>query len=279
MQQAMSQQMDGQKEGYEDGFSQQQYQQQQQAEMYHQQQMMQPQHDWIELDDRYNMVDESQLEPDYYIDRPPSATYIPDEEGTDQCIQVHNYDPDLFDFNLEVEPILQVLVGKVCEQARIEVIEAHENAVLANHNARYKQMREAMLVQTQRVEARQGRRNDEIDRRNLQQRVNQVLTDGKERREIARSMSKQFLKYFKRDTMNQLRDIGLLRDRKSYSIGSKFVPQFYQQIKIELLEDKDRNAQIEDAIQVGMVSRALRHKQAIQAEMQRREDLKNEKRR
>ena len=124
-----------------------------------------------------------------------------------------------------------------------------------------------MLVQTQRVEARQGRRNDEIDRRNLQQRVNQVLTDGKERREIARSMSKQFLKYFKRDTMNQLRDIGLLRDRKSYSIGSKFVPQFYQQIKLELLEDKDRNAQIEDAIQVGMVSRALRHKQAIQAEM------------
>ena len=105
-----------------------------------------------------------------------------------------------------------------------------------------------MLVQTQRVEARQGRRNDEIDRRNLQQRVNQVLTDGKERREIARSMSKQFLKYFKRDTMNQLRDIGLLRDRKSYSIGSKFVPQFYQQIKLELLEDKDRNAQIEDAV-------------------------------
>lgn len=178
MQQAMSQQMDGQKDGYEDGFSQQQYQQQQQAEMYHQQQMMQPQHDWIELDDRYNMVDESQLEPDYYIDRPPSATYIPDEDGTDQAIQVHNYDPDLFDFNLEVEPILQVLVGKVCEQARIEVIETHENAALANHNARYKQMREATLVQTQRVEARQGRRNDEIDRRNLQQRVNQVLTDG-----------------------------------------------------------------------------------------------------
>ena len=57
-------------------------------------------------------------------------------------------DPDLFDFNLEVEPILQVLVGKSLEQARIEVIEAHENAVLAKHNARYKQHREAMLIQT-----------------------------------------------------------------------------------------------------------------------------------
>ena len=109
-------------------------------EMYQQQmQMSQPMHDWIELDDRYNMIDESQIEPDYYIDRPPSATYIPDEEGNDQQIQVNNYDPDLFDYEMEVEPILQVLVGKSLEQARIEVIEAHENAVLALHNSKYKQ--------------------------------------------------------------------------------------------------------------------------------------------
>lgn len=70
------------------------------------------------------------------------------------------------------------------------MIETHENAVLAQHNATYKQSREAMLVQTQRVEARQLRRNDEIDRRNLQQRVNQVLSEGTQRREVARNMSK-----------------------------------------------------------------------------------------
>ena len=108
---------------------------------------------------------------------------------------MNNVDPDLFDFNLEVEPILQVLVGKSLEQARIEVIERHENGVLALHNSRYKQTREAKLVQTQRVEARQTRRNDEIDRRNLQQRVHQVLLDGKEKRAIAKTMSKQFLKH------------------------------------------------------------------------------------
>ena len=169
-QEQMAQQMDGQKVDYDEQFS-----QQQQMEMYQQQQQMMPNHDWIELDDHYNMKNESEIEPDYYIDRPPSATYIPDEEGTDQAIQVHNYDADLFDFQMEAEPILQVLVGKALEQARIEVIEQHENAVLAKHNAMYKQKREAMLVQTQRVEARQGRHNDEIDRRNLQQRVNQVL--------------------------------------------------------------------------------------------------------
>jgi len=81
----------------------------------YQQQMQPTAHDWLELDDRYNMVDENMLEPDYYIDRPPSATYIPDEEGNDIAIQVHNYDPDLFDYEMEVEPILQVLVGKALE--------------------------------------------------------------------------------------------------------------------------------------------------------------------
>ena len=183
----------------------------------------------------------------------------------------------MFDFNLEVEPILQVLVGKSLEQARIEVIEQYENQVLASHNARYKQQREAMLVQTQRVEARQTRRNDETDRRNLQQRVNSVLTDAKEKRDIARTMSKQFLRYFKCDTLQTLTDMGLLRNRKEFSMGTHFVPALYQQIKLEMIEDKDRNQVIEETMQRGLVNRALSHKKAIQAEMQRREDLKNEK--
>ena len=84
------------------------------------------------------MVDETLIEPDYYIDKPPDAVYIPDEEGVDKAIQLNNVDPDLFDFNLEVAPILQVLVGKSLEQARIEVIEEFESAKLAKHKSIYK---------------------------------------------------------------------------------------------------------------------------------------------
>ena len=84
----------------------------------------------------------------------PDAVFIPDEDGVDKAIQLNNVDPDLFDFNLEVEPILQVLVGKSLEQARIEVIEDYESEKLVRHKADYKQKREAMLIQTQRIEAR-----------------------------------------------------------------------------------------------------------------------------
>lgn len=64
--------------------------------------------------------------------------YIPDEEGVDKAIQLNNVDPDLFDYNVEVEPILQVLVGKSIEQARIEVIEDYESEKLVKAKADFK---------------------------------------------------------------------------------------------------------------------------------------------
>lgn len=71
-----------------------------------------------ELSDYDNMVDEAELEPDYYIDRPvntiiiiifnlqPSPIFVPNPEGDIKMIQVNDKDNDLFDFELEAEPIL-----------------------------------------------------------------------------------------------------------------------------------------------------------------------------
>ena len=172
----------------------------------------------------------------------------------------------MFDFNLEVEPILQVLVGKSIEHARIEVIEEHEAYQLNKHKNTYKQQREAMLIQTQRLEARQGRRDDETDRRNLQQRVRQVLTIGKEKREIAKNFSKQYLQYFKRDTLQQMVDIGVLRGRREFSIGSHFVPLLYNQAELEGIETQERTIVFDDTLRQGLRARAKNHKAAIKAE-------------
>ena len=80
-------------------------------------------------------------------------------------------DPDLFDYDNEVEPILQVLVGKSIEHARIEVIEEYESQVLAKHKRRFLQLKEAELMETQRLEEARARKSDEVDRRNLQMRT------------------------------------------------------------------------------------------------------------
>ena len=93
--------------------------------------------------------------------------FIPNEEGDDKKIQVEDKDPDLFDFEIEVEPILQVLVGKALEDAQIEVIEDYENQELQKHKKMFLQLKEAELMETQRMEASRKRRIDEAERRNL----------------------------------------------------------------------------------------------------------------
>lgn len=67
---------------------------------------MQSANTWEELSDNQNMVDEFDLEPDYYIDRAPDAIFIPSPEGEIKATQIFDRDIDLFEYENEVEPIL-----------------------------------------------------------------------------------------------------------------------------------------------------------------------------
>lgn len=91
------------------------------------------------------------MEPDYFIDREPYAEFIPRIEGIDKAINLSS--TDLFDFNLEASPILQVLCGRALEQGLIEVKEEHEFDSFKKHNRKFKQLRESELLETQRLEA------------------------------------------------------------------------------------------------------------------------------
>ena len=42
--------------------------------------------DWTPLDDEYNMVDENSIPRDFYVDKPATAQYIPDQDGNDKAI-------------------------------------------------------------------------------------------------------------------------------------------------------------------------------------------------
>lgn len=49
--------------------------------------MPEPSH-WEELEDFENMMNEDDIEPDYFIDRPPEAVYRPALKGRDKTTQV-----------------------------------------------------------------------------------------------------------------------------------------------------------------------------------------------
>ena len=66
-----------------------------------------------ELTDRVEETD-VQTQTDAFLDRPPSPLFIPPKTGVDIATQI--LEGELFDFDLEVRPILEVLVGKTLEQ-------------------------------------------------------------------------------------------------------------------------------------------------------------------
>ena len=77
-----------------------------------------------ELSDYENMIDDRQVEPDYYIDKAEPAEFVPDPEGCDKATLLRDRE-ELLDFDAEVSPLLQVLIGKTLEQSQIEVIEEY----------------------------------------------------------------------------------------------------------------------------------------------------------
>ncbi|KAH9644779.1 hypothetical protein HF086_016273 [Spodoptera exigua] len=91
------------------------------------------------------------VQTDLFVDRPATPVYVPAKTGADAFTQI--YPGDLFDFDLEVQPILEVLVGKTTEQALAEVAQEEELATLREQQRRYCELRDAELAERQRLAA------------------------------------------------------------------------------------------------------------------------------
>lgn len=64
---------------------------------------------------------DAEAQTDAFLDRPATPLYVPLKVGMDVATQIEV--GELFNFDVEVEPLLEVLVGKTLEQALQEVCE------------------------------------------------------------------------------------------------------------------------------------------------------------
>lgn len=104
---------------------------------------------------------------------------------------------------------------------------------LHKHKRTYKQLKESELLETQRQEAENLRRNDEIDRRNLQIRTEKQQTETAQRQVMSRIFVKDFFRSFKRDNLVVLVDFGALRSHKNLSFGMDLIPHLMGQAEFE----------------------------------------------
>merc|ERR1719217_1664098 len=118
---------------------------------------------------------EAETQTDFLLDRPPSPLFMPAKIGVDVDTQI--LEGELFDFDQEVEPVLEVLVGKTLEQSMMEVLEEEELQSIQRHQEEFEKRRNAELLEVQRMEAAEKRRADEMERRMQQMKAKREQND------------------------------------------------------------------------------------------------------
>merc|ERR1740127_384933 len=138
---------------------------------------------------------EAETQTDFLLDRPPSPLFMPAKIGVDIDTQIE--DGDLFDFDVECEPVLEVLVGKTLEQSMMEVLEGEELDSLRRHQDDFEKRRNAELLEVQRMEAAEKRRHDEMTRRINQQKAQREQDLSVMKKVVSRSIAATHLSSLK----------------------------------------------------------------------------------
>ncbi|CAG9840899.1 unnamed protein product [Diabrotica balteata] len=171
---------------------------------------------------------------DLFLERPVSPFYVPAKTGADVDTQI--YPGDLFDFDLEVQPILEVLVGKTVEQSLIEVLEEEEIAALKEQQRKFLQIRAAETAEALRLEEREKRLVKEKERRMAE--LEEGLKSQKEMEErIAAAVLMQgYMANLLPSVLEGLESEGCLVDTVKQDLEDSFMPWLLKEVTVELQE-------------------------------------------
>ncbi|TGZ73895.1 hypothetical protein CRM22_001257 [Opisthorchis felineus] len=158
---------------------------------------------------------------DYFLDRPPTPLFVPAKTGVDVATQI--YENDLFDFELEVQPILEVLCGKTIEQALLEVAEEEELADLRCQQQVLQEIHNADLAEVSRLEDRNRRYEEEKQRRKVQYEKAMKLAKETADKIAAKAFTKAYLSPLMKSTFEQLLERGYFYDSVEHDIENNFL--------------------------------------------------------
>ncbi|KAM4522770.1 radial spoke head protein 3 homolog [Odontesthes bonariensis] len=169
---------------------------------------------------------------DAFLDKPATPLFIPAKSGKDAETQIE--EGQLFDFDMEVQPVLEVLVGKTIEQSLLEVMEEEELACLRAQQRAFEELRNNELAEVQRLQEQQRRLNEEKERRIAQQK--EVLKKEKETAEkiAARAYTQQYLANLLPAVFTSLRSHGYFYDPVEKDIETNFLPWLMAEVNNNL---------------------------------------------
>ena len=186
---------------------------------------------------------------------------------------------DLFDYDLEVKPLIEILVGRSVVSAINELQEEKEKEERKNNLDKYQKKRNAELMVTQRLEAKHKRKLDEADRRRLQKEL--FVKNQKEagKKIIARRNAKESLLGLRNELLNELEDLGFIRAEPTSDLKIKYEEWLYAQIVEALRLQANSQVAAVKLLEEEEKKLASEHKKFIEEEMARRQGILDERER
>lgn len=235
-----------------------------------------------ELTDRPVEQDaETQTQP--FADRPASPLFVRAKIGFDVSTQIEN--GDLFNFDMEVQPILEVLVGKTIHVAMLEIMQEEELEAIRIQQEEYETVRNVELAELQRLEAEIKRKALEKERRIAQEKQRLEERRKLEENIAARQFSAQFLGELHINVFDALEEEGHFFDPVKREIEENFMgallsgivsgADYYEaasQMAAELLERARAQAKIFEAEAIRLREEERARIAAEEAERKRREE-------
>ena len=238
-------------------------------------------HNAMQTDDFLEEITDRPIEQDVEtqtnaaLDRPASPLFVRAKIGFDAETQIES--GDLFDFDLEVEPILEVLVGKTIHVSMLELMQEEELDAIRQQQEEFETIRNIELAEVQRLESEIKRKANEKNRRVIQEKKR--LEDRRHLEETiaARAFSNQFLSELHINVFDMLEEEGHFYDPVVKEVEELFIPELLNNLRhgadcyeaasiiaMELLEAAKAKAKIFE-------QEAIRQRKELQAKLQAEE--------
>lgn len=210
---------------------------------------------------------EAETQTDFLLDRPPSPLFMPAKIGVDIDTQIES--GDLFDFDVECEPVLEVLLGKTLEQGMMEVLEEEELESLRRHQEDFEQRRGSELLEVQRMESAEKRRDDELKRRMTQQSAQREADLSTMRKVASRSIAAAFLGSVKDRTLAHLLDAGVFTEATKVGVESVFMPSLFKMVQERMASSHAKHSVVGKVIQSAVQEKLDKHEKVLGVERAR----------
>ena len=198
---------------------------------------------------------------EFYLDRPPVPLFQPKMPAKENCkaTQIFDGDTELFNFDEEVEPMLNVLCLKTLEQARMEVLEEEELTIMKGQKKEYEEVRNAELIEAQRFEAAEARVAAEKSRRAIQQKARKDQRRTAHQKHVSRVMAKKYLAGIREKAVNTLSALSMMQPKLENDLHETVLPWLKNQRDAFTEDMKESKDMADKVIMNGIQMRKKAH--------------------